>query len=90
MLLSLNNKNMLTPRQKSKIIKETGVHAKDTGSPEVQIALLSRQIEELTGHLKKHKKDKSLPPRPSGHGRQPSDAPSLLEEELSEGVIQRY
>ena len=48
---------MLTPRPKNKIIKETGIHDKDTGSPEVQIALLSRQIEELTGHLKKHKKD---------------------------------
>ena len=57
MLLSLNPKNMLTPRLKNKIIKETGIHDKDTGSPEVQIALLSRQIEELTGHLKKHKKD---------------------------------
>lgn len=48
---------MLTTRQKTKIIKDTGVHEKDTGSPEVQIALLSKKIEELTAHLKKHKKD---------------------------------
>ena len=48
---------MLSPRQKNKIIKETGVHEKDTGSPEVQVALLSKRIEELTSHLKKHKKD---------------------------------
>lgn len=48
---------MLTARQKNKIIKETAVHTKDTGSPEVQIALLSKRIEELTSHLKKHKKD---------------------------------
>jgi len=48
---------MLTARQKTKIIKEISVHDKDTGSPEVQVALLSKRIEELTSHLKKHKKD---------------------------------
>ena len=48
---------MLTTRQKSKIIKETGIHDKDTGSPEIQVALLSKKIAELTDHLKKHKKD---------------------------------
>lgn len=49
--------NMLTIKQKTKIIKESGIHDKDTGSPEVQIAILTKQIDELTGHLKKHKKD---------------------------------
>jgi len=48
---------MLTTRQKTKIIKDIAVHDKDTGSPEVQIALLSKRIDELTDHLKKHKKD---------------------------------
>jgi small subunit ribosomal protein S15 len=48
---------MLTTRQKTRIIKDTGVHKEDTGSPEVQIALLSKRIEELTGHLRKHRKD---------------------------------
>lgn len=48
---------MLTTRQKTKIIKETAIHDKDTGSPEVQVALLSKRIAELTDHLKKHKKD---------------------------------
>jgi small subunit ribosomal protein S15 len=48
---------MLTTRQKSKIIKEVGIHDKDTGSPEIQIAILSKRIDELTDHLKKHKKD---------------------------------
>ena len=48
---------MLTVRQKSKIIKETAIHDKDTGSPEVQVALLTKRIGELTDHLKKHKKD---------------------------------
>ena len=49
---------MLTPRKKEKIIKEHGVHDKDTGSPEVQISLLTKQIEALAGHLKKNPKDK--------------------------------
>ena len=48
---------MLTKRIKSKIVREHGRHEKDTGSAEVQIAVLSRRIDELTGHLKKHPKD---------------------------------
>ena len=48
---------MLTTRQKTKVIKETAVHDKDTGSPEVQIGILSKRIDELASHLKKHKKD---------------------------------
>jgi len=48
---------MLTARQKTRIIKETNIHDKDTGSPEVQIALLTKRIDELTDHLKKHKQD---------------------------------
>ncbi len=49
---------MLTKQKKTKVIKETAVHDKDTGSPEVQVALLSKQIDELATHLKKHLKDK--------------------------------
>lgn len=49
---------MLTKQKKAKTIKETAVHATDTGSPEVQVALLSKKIDELTSHLKKHLKDK--------------------------------
>jgi len=48
---------MLTPRKKSKVIKEFQVHEKDTGSAEVQVALLTKKIEELVAHLKKHPKD---------------------------------
>lgn len=48
---------MLTTVKKAKIIKEHGVHEKDTGSAAVQIAILTEQIKELTEHLKKHKKD---------------------------------
>jgi small subunit ribosomal protein S15 len=49
---------MLTKAKKTRIIKESGIHEKDTGSPEVQVALLTKKIEELTDHLKKHGKDK--------------------------------
>jgi small subunit ribosomal protein S15 len=42
---------------KKKIITNYSVHKKDTGSPQVQIAILSRRIEDLGGHLEKHKKD---------------------------------
>lgn len=48
---------MLTKRVKSKVVSDSQVHAKDTGSAQVQISVISRQIEELTGHLKKHPKD---------------------------------
>ena len=47
----------LTAEQKREIIAEFGEGDKDTGKPEVQIALLTRRIEELTEHLKTHKKD---------------------------------
>ncbi|TSC68123.1 MAG: small subunit ribosomal protein S15 [Parcubacteria group bacterium Gr01-1014_56] len=39
-------------------MKEAGIHESDTGSAEVQIALISKKIEELASHLKKHLKDK--------------------------------
>lgn len=48
---------MLTARKKATAIKATQIHAKDTGSPEVQISILSKKINELTNHLKVHKKD---------------------------------
>lgn len=48
---------MLSKQKKAKTIKEVAVHASDTGSPEVQIAILSKQIDELASHLKKHLKD---------------------------------
>jgi small subunit ribosomal protein S15 len=48
---------MLTKQKKKEIIVDFETHEGDTGSPEVQIALLTRRINELTGHLKIHKKD---------------------------------
>ncbi len=47
----------LANEQKQTIIAAHRLHESDTGSPEVQIALLSRRISELTEHLKIHKKD---------------------------------
>jgi small subunit ribosomal protein S15 len=48
---------MLTTKKKQTIIKKSQIHNKDTGSSEVQVAILSSQIDELAKHLKKHKKD---------------------------------
>jgi len=48
---------MLTKRIKDNVLKDNRRHDSDTGSPEAQVALLTRQIEELSTHLRKHKKD---------------------------------
>jgi small subunit ribosomal protein S15 len=45
--------------EKTQIVSDYKIHEKDTGSPEVQIALLTRRITQLTEHLKTHKKDHS-------------------------------
>ena len=44
---------------KSQIVAEYKIHEKDTGSPEVQVAILTARINELTEHLKTHQKDHS-------------------------------
>ena len=48
---------MLTKTKKTKIVREHQVHETDTGSPEVQIAILTRRIDDLASHLKKNNKD---------------------------------
>jgi small subunit ribosomal protein S15 len=48
---------MLSPDKKKKIIEKFKTHATDTGSPQVQIAILTSEVKELTEHLKGHKKD---------------------------------
>ncbi len=49
---------MTMPKEeKTNLIGEFKIHDSDTGSPEVQIAILSRRISDLTEHLKEHKKD---------------------------------
>ena len=47
----------LTADEKTQIINEYATHEGDTGSPEVQVALLSKRIADLTEHLKEHKHD---------------------------------
>jgi len=47
----------LTVKKKQKVVGEHRIHDKDTGSPEVQIAIISKEIDELAKHLKKHPKD---------------------------------
>ena len=47
----------LTREKKEMLIREYRMHDNDTGSPEVQIALLTERISQLTGHLKLHRKD---------------------------------
>jgi small subunit ribosomal protein S15 len=47
----------LKKEKKAKIIKSSQMHTEDTGSPEVQITLLSERISTLSDHLKKHRKD---------------------------------
>jgi small subunit ribosomal protein S15 len=47
----------LQTEDKAEIIEEYQVHEKDTGSPEVQVAILTRRIQDLTAHLAEHKHD---------------------------------
>lgn len=48
---------MLDKNKKQKIIEKFKTHDSDTGSPQVQIAILTEEVKELTKHLKQHKKD---------------------------------
>jgi small subunit ribosomal protein S15 len=47
----------ITAERKTKVIKDFATKKEDTGSPEVQVALLTERINNLTGHFQKHKKD---------------------------------
>lgn len=48
---------MMLKEQKTEVIHQNRIHETDTGSPEVQVAILTERINQLTGHLKIHKKD---------------------------------
>lgn len=48
---------MLTSKEKEALIKKFQVHKDDTGSPEVQVAILTKEIEQVSEHLQEHKKD---------------------------------
>ncbi|HEY8552346.1 MULTISPECIES: 30S ribosomal protein S15 [Thermaerobacter] len=47
----------LSQERKQQLIREFAQHEQDTGSPEVQVAILTERINELTEHLRRHKKD---------------------------------
>ena len=57
--LGKGNELMLDKKNKERIIKKFQTHKNDTGSPQVQIAILSAEIKDLTDHLKEHRKDHS-------------------------------
>lgn len=48
---------MMRKEEKTSVIESSRIHDKDTGSPEVQIAILTRRINDLNEHLKEHKQD---------------------------------
>lgn len=50
---------MLEKKKKDRIIKKFQTHKNDTGSPQVQVAILSEEVKDLTKHLQEHKKDHS-------------------------------
>ena len=77
---------VMTPQQKTDIIAKYKLHDKDSGSAEVQIALLTERIRMLTEHFQIHKKDhasrrrnteKTVGPRPIARPRAVSNPPSL-------------
>ena len=53
----LRGVTMLLKEEKTAVIEANRTHENDTGSPEVQIAILTKRINDLTEHLKTHKKD---------------------------------
>ena len=53
----MNLLSLFRMKTKEELIKEYGKSDNDTGSTEVQVALLTKRIDDLTGHLKEHKKD---------------------------------
>lgn len=57
--VSVGEKNMLDKKAKQKIINKFKIHQTDTGSTQVQVAILTEEIRQLTEHLKRHKHDHS-------------------------------
>ena len=53
----MKNKLALTVEEKAEIIGDSRVHETDTGSPEVQVSILTRRINQMTEHMKLHKHD---------------------------------
>jgi small subunit ribosomal protein S15 len=55
--MKAGKETVLTPKEKNDIIKKYRVHKDDTGSPEVQIAILTEEIKRVSEHLQVHRKD---------------------------------
>ena len=55
----------ITPERKTALIKEYATKTNDTGSPEVQVAILSERIANLTEHFKTPRQGQPFPPRPA-------------------------
>ena len=77
---------VMTPEDKARIIEEYKTHEGDTGSPEVQVALLTSRITYLTSHFKTHAKDFPLPYRSSEAGWSASQTAQLPEEKRRSAV----
>ncbi len=80
---------MISVKQKAKIIKETAIHDKDTGSPEVQVAILSKRIDELADAFEEAQERQPFAPWFARHGRRPPGAFEVLEKEVSKALF-RY
>ena len=76
----------LAKEAKLELISQYKTHDGDTGSPEVQVALLTKRINELQDHFKTHTKDKSFAPRTVEAG-QPAPQPSRLSKVATSIVI---
>ena len=83
---------MILKEKKQEVIATNRLHETDTGSPEVQIAILTARINELTEHLKVHKKDKHSQRgmlKMVGHRRQPLNYLQKKDIERYRAIIQK-
>ena len=71
----------ITPDVKEQLIKDYATKAGDTGSPEVQVAILTSRINTLTEHFKTHAQGQPLPPRPAEDGLPAPQAARLRQEQ---------
>ncbi len=79
----------ITAERKTEVINDNARAKGDTGSPEVQVAILTDRINTLTAHFKAHHKDNPQPPRPPHDGQQAPQPPRLSEEEGRGPLLRR-
>jgi len=85
-----NFSDMITSDEKKKIITDFENHQGDTGSPEVQIALLTKRIDELTEHLKVHNKDHSSRRGLLKDGRQKVRTAQICKQKRAQALSRNY